>query len=100
VAISVASFVLACYAIAHLVLRVTGSRAATAISVALFALNPDVLYLQSTPMTEPLLFGLVLLSISLVYDWVEVTAKRVHPPSIVAQRGLARKRDGVLSSRA
>jgi hypothetical protein len=57
VAISIASFVLACYAIAHLVLRVTGSRAAAAISVALFALNPDVLYLQSTPMTEPLLFG-------------------------------------------
>ena len=75
VAISIASFVLACYAIAHLVLGVTGSRAAAAISVALFALNPDVLYLQSTPMTEPLLFGLVLLSISLVYDWVEVSTK-------------------------
>ena len=73
VAISIASFALACYAIAHLVLRVTTSRAAAAIAVALFALNPDVLYLQSTPMTEPLLFGLVLLSISLVYDWVEVS---------------------------
>ena len=65
------SFALACYAIAHLVLRVTGSRVAAAIAVAMFALDPDVLYLQSTPMTEPLLFGLVLLSISLVYDWVE-----------------------------
>ena len=71
VAISIVSFALACYAIAHLVLRVTASRPAAAISVALFALNPDVLYLQSTPMTEPLLFGLVLLSISLVYEWVE-----------------------------
>ena len=89
VAISIASFVLACYAIAHLVLRVTGSQAATAISVALFALNPDVLYLQSTPMTEPLLFGLVLLSISLVYDWVEVTAK---PRSPAVDRGAAQAR--------
>ena len=71
VAISVLSFSLACYAIARLVLRVTGARIAAAIAVAMFALNPDVLYLQSTPMTEPLLFGLVLLSISLVYDWVE-----------------------------
>ena len=62
---------LACYAIAHLVLRVSGSHAAAAIAVAMFALSPDVLYLQSTPMTEPLLFGLVLWSISLVYDWVE-----------------------------
>jgi hypothetical protein len=72
VAISVASYALACYAIAHLVLRVTGSRVACVLAVAMFALEPDVLYLQSTPMTEPLLFGLVFLSISLVYDWVEV----------------------------
>jgi hypothetical protein len=71
VAISVASFALACYAIANVVLRVTGAPLAAALAVAIFALNPDVLYLQSTPMTEPLLFGLVLLSICLVYNWVE-----------------------------
>jgi hypothetical protein len=74
VAISVLSFALACYAIARLVLRVTQSRVAATIAVAMFALDPDVLYLQSTPMTEPLLFGLVLLSIALVYDWVEAVA--------------------------
>ncbi|HEY0283936.1 MAG TPA: hypothetical protein VGC23_00990, partial [Vicinamibacterales bacterium] len=74
VAISILSFALACYGIAHLVLRVSGSRAASAMAVAMFALDPDVLYLQSTPMTEPLLFGLVLLSINLVYDWVETRA--------------------------
>jgi len=28
-----------------------------AVAAALLMLNPDVLYLQSTPMTEPLLFG-------------------------------------------
>ena len=78
VAISVLSFALACYAIAHLVLRVSGSRAAAAMAVAMFALDPDVLYLQSTPMTEPLLFGLVLLSISLVYDWVEACNSRSY----------------------
>ncbi len=80
VAISVLSFALACYAIAHLVLRVSGSRAASAMAVAMFALDPDVLYLQSTPMTEPLLFALVLLSISLVYDWVEVLASFAFVP--------------------
>lgn len=74
VAISVLSFALACYAIAHLVERVSGSRVAATVGVAMFALDPDVLYLQSTPMTEPLLFGLVLLSISLVYDWVEAVS--------------------------
>ncbi|RPI48157.1 MAG: family 2 glycosyl transferase, partial [Acidobacteria bacterium] len=52
VAISVLSFALAWYAIARLVVRVTGSRVAAAIGVAMFALNPNVLYLQSTPMTE------------------------------------------------
>jgi hypothetical protein len=71
VAISVVSFSVACYAIARLVLRVTASRVAAILAVAMFALDPDVLYLQSTPMTEPLLFALVFLSISLVYDWVE-----------------------------
>ena len=40
----------------------------------LFALDPDVLYLQSTPMTEPLLFGLTLLAVSLVFDWVAAGA--------------------------
>ncbi len=72
VAISILAFSVACYAIAHLVLRATGSRTAATIAVAMFALNPDVLYLQSTPMTEPLMFGLVLLSICFVYDWVDV----------------------------
>jgi hypothetical protein len=71
VAISILSFGLASYAIARVVLRVTGSRAAAALGVAMFALDPNVLYLQSTPMTEPLLFGLMLMSIDLAYDWVE-----------------------------
>jgi hypothetical protein len=71
VAISIVSFGLACYAIGRIILRVTASRIGAAIGVAVFALQPDVLYLQSTPMTEPLLFGLTLLAVNLVYDWVE-----------------------------
>jgi hypothetical protein len=38
---------------------------------ALLLLNPDVLYLQSTPMTEPLLFGTTLLSIALTAAWID-----------------------------
>ena len=82
VAISVASFALACYAIAHIVLRVTNARAAAALGVAIFALNPDVLYLQSTPMTEPLLFALVLLAVCLVYEWTDVVAQGLSSPAI------------------
>jgi hypothetical protein len=70
VAISILSFGLACYAIARIVLTVTGSRLGALAAVAMFGLDPDILYLQSTPMTEPLLFGLTLLSVSLVMDWV------------------------------
>jgi hypothetical protein len=71
VAISVLSFAVACYAIARIVLQVTKSRVAAALSVSIFATQPDVLYLQSTPMTEPLLFGLMLLAMTFVYDWVD-----------------------------
>lgn len=71
VAISVLAFGLACYAIARIILHVTGSRIGAGIGVALFALHPDVLYLQSTPMTEPLLFGLTLWAVSLACDWVD-----------------------------
>ena len=35
-----------------------------------FALNPNVLYLQSTPMTEPLLFALTSLVVLHLTDWV------------------------------
>src|SRR6476620_6002841 len=70
VLISILSFGLACYFLARIILLVTSSRMAAAIGVAIFALQADVLYLQSTPMTEPLLFGLVLLATNLVYDWV------------------------------
>ena len=34
-------------------------------------LNPNVLYLQSTPMTEPLLFGTTLLAVALTADWLD-----------------------------
>ncbi|MEO5739460.1 MAG: hypothetical protein ABIS29_02580 [Vicinamibacterales bacterium] len=92
VVISVLSFAVACYAIAHIVRRVSGSRAAAAVSVALFALDPDVLYLQSTPMTEPLLFGLMLLSISFVYDWVD--AATAGSPAIARTAKKARATAG------
>src|SRR5678810_22805 len=55
VAISVASFAIATGSIAWIVLAITESAGAALAGAAVFALNPNVLYLQSTPMTEPLL---------------------------------------------
>ena len=65
VAISVLSMALACGSLAALLLRTTGSVVAALTGAALMMLNPNVLYLQSTPMTEPLLFGLSLLAVAL-----------------------------------
>ncbi len=58
VAISVAAFAIASGSIAAIVVTITDSAAAAIAGAAVFALNPNVLYLQSTPMTEPLLLAL------------------------------------------
>jgi hypothetical protein len=94
VAFSVLSFALACYAICRLILRATASRVAAVIGVAMFALNPDVLYLQSTPMTEPLLFGLTLLAIALVHDWLEVEMRGVGGQAQARSASRARGKAG------
>src|SRR5829696_3621042 len=62
VALSILSMGVATYACAAMVLRATGSRAGAMLSAALLAANPNILYLQSTPMTEPLLIALLMLS--------------------------------------
>jgi hypothetical protein len=58
VAISIASFAVATAAIAWIVFAITESAFAAIAGAFVFALNPNVLYLQSTPMTEPLLIAL------------------------------------------
>jgi hypothetical protein len=71
VAISVASIALAAWSIASLSFRATGSAVGGLVATALLVLNPNVLYLQSTPMTEPLLFGTTFLAAALVARWCE-----------------------------
>jgi hypothetical protein len=71
IVISIASVALACWALAWIILRVTGSRSGAVAAAALLLLNPNVLYLQSTPMTEPLLFGTSLLAIALAIAWID-----------------------------
>ena len=52
-----ACFVIACVFLFGAVRRVFDSRSAALATVALFALNPNLLYLQSAPMTEPVFFA-------------------------------------------
>lgn len=71
VAISIGSMGIAVWAIATLTQRTTGHWIGGAVAAALLMLNPDVLYLQSTPMSEPILFGTTFLAIALVGRWVD-----------------------------
>jgi len=71
VAISIVSFVVATAAIAWLVHLLTGSKPAALAAVAVFALNPNLVYLQSTPMTEPLLLALMTAGVAMLMNDVE-----------------------------
>ena len=50
-------------------LTLTESAVAAVAGAAVFALNPNVLYLQSTPMTEPLLLATTTVAVALLIAW-------------------------------
>ena len=79
VAIAVLSMALAAWSIAAVIHRATGSAAGGFVAAALLMLNPNVLYLQSTPMTEPLLFATTFLAVALVAQWCEAGVARSEP---------------------
>ena len=70
IAISVLAQIVAVASITATVLWLTASPAGAILAATLFATNPNVLYLQSTPMTEPLLFGLTALQVCLFVRWI------------------------------
>ena len=88
VAVSIASFGLAAWAIAAMILTATGCRTAAALGTAVFAANPNVLYLQATPMTEPLFWGLACCSVVLTHD------------ALVSDRPIAIRRAGLVTAAA
>jgi hypothetical protein len=71
VAISIVSLAAGLAAVGRYVVRHTGSIAMALAAPLTILLNPNVLYLQSTPLTEPLLFGFSLMSLLAIDDWVE-----------------------------
>ena len=85
--VSVVSFAITAACLAALVMRVTGSPWGAGLAAALFAANPNVLYLQSTPMTEPLLFALSGLVVLHLAEWAlsgQVRVRRAAGWTIVA----------------
>ncbi len=79
VAISISAFAAATASLAWIVRRLTGSAMAAVAGAAVFAANPNVLYLQSTPMTEPLLLGLTTLSVALLIRWLDGEVSAAAP---------------------
>jgi hypothetical protein len=84
VAISIACFSLASTTLAWMVQRATGCLSAAAAAVVVFASQPDVLYLQSTPMTEPLLMALCILSVVLTWRWTTQQGEASTLPAGIA----------------
>lgn len=70
--VSIACFTVTVWAAARLVLLVTGSAVAVIATGTLLIANPNLLYLQSTPMTEPLLLAVVFIVLVWMYEWIAV----------------------------
>jgi hypothetical protein len=87
VALSILSLALGLAALAAYLVRRTGSAAAAVAAPALILANPNLLYLQSTPMTEPLLLGLAFISLWAIDRWMEqpsASRRRVAGTALVA----------------
>ena len=91
VALSVAEYAIAAGAIAWIVRWLTASSVAGLAGAAVFALNPNVLYLQATPMTEPLLLATTTVAVAMLLRWssLRVWGARVRGPTV---RGTAVRR--------
>jgi hypothetical protein len=76
----------AAWGLATLLLRTTGSVSAAMAGAVLLMVNPNVLYLQSTPMTEPLLIGTTMLGVALTATWIQ---RGVQTPAAPAGLALA-----------
>ena len=70
VAISIAALAWGLASLARWIARTTGSTAVAVLAPLIVLLNPDVLYLQSTPLTEGLLYGLSLVAFTRVDAWI------------------------------
>ena len=79
--VSIACLAITTYAAARLILRVTGSTAGACVCAALLVFNPNLLYLHTTPMTEPLLLALTALAVLWLLEWVEAD-RDVVPPKL------------------
>ena len=82
VLLSIGFLTLGLRALAGYLMRSTGSWAIAIAIPSIILLNPNLLYLQSTPMTEAMLFGLSLMAVASVERWL-----RLHDPGQMFRTG-------------
>jgi hypothetical protein len=70
------------WAVSRLVLAMTGSALGAIVAVALLVMNPNLLYVHVTPMTEPLLLAATLTSIVFLHEWLTTSATGRVPSSL------------------
>lgn len=73
VAVSIGMLAWGLASLAQYLRRATGSLSAALAAPALILLNPSVLYLQSTPMTEPMLIGFSLVALDRLHRYLRRT---------------------------
>jgi hypothetical protein len=82
--ISMAAYVLATRYLYRIALALTGNKAAGVIAAVVFAANPNVLYLQTTPMTDLLLMACAVAAVYHLTRWCQTYAYRQLAASAAA----------------
>ena len=85
-AVSIACLAVSSYAAARLILRATGSRLGAVACAALLILDPNLLYLHTTPMTEPLLVASTLLVVLWLVEWIDSPGSGIRDPGSVPSK--------------
>ena len=80
--LSIACFSIAAWAMAKLVMSMTGSRLGAIVAAALVVLNPNLLYVHVTPMTEPILLAASLVSVLKLHEWLTSSSTDRTAPSL------------------
>jgi hypothetical protein len=81
--VSIACLAITTYAAARLILHFTGSLAGACVAATLLIFNPNLLYLHTTPMTEPLLIAATALVILWLVEWVDAPGSGTRDPGPV-----------------
>ena len=85
--VSMAAYVATAVLIYKIAFRLTGRKFAGVVAAAVFALNVNMLYMQSTPMTEALLFAMLAAMVYCVQQWADTDKYQYLVAGAVAALG-------------